>query len=285
MRLIFARVALVLFLVYVALFPGSTLTVALDQVPEWGIWFGAGLLVLQGATVLAWLGWRYGGHGLVGGLTVGLLGFAVEYVGVNSGFPFGRYAYTAVLQPQIAGVPLAICCAWVMAAPSSYEIARLIAPARWEQSVTPALTATLVLLLDLQIETVAAYINNYWIWLDRGPYYGVPTANFVAWWLVGLVMALVMTQLVGSQQSTVDSQQPATSIPPRPPCSMCARLTPYLPHLLYLMSTLMFSAVNLAHGYLLAGLIGLVVLVGAAALTIRSGDVAAARRVPRRRFD
>ena len=59
-----------------------------------------------------------------------------------------------------------------------------------------ALAATLVLLLDLQIETVATKINRYWSWRDGGPYYGVPTANFVAWWLIGLVMALVVATIL-----------------------------------------------------------------------------------------
>ena len=76
------------------------------------------------------------------------------------------------------------------------------------------MAATLVLLLDLQIETVATKINQYWIWLDGGPYYGVPTANFVAWWLTGLAMALVVAMVLGrpgdaaiGDRQTGDGQQ------------------------------------------------------------------------------
>src|SRR5215213_11924012 len=115
-------------------------------------------------------------------------------------------------------VPLAIPCAWLMVAAGAWQIAtaddrrkiwtRTNADerGRWVEICNLQSTicnlqsaATLVLLLDLQIETVATRINHYWNWLDGGAYYGIPTANFVAWWLVGLAMALVMTTVLGRQ--------------------------------------------------------------------------------------
>ncbi len=95
-QLIFQRLALALFLLYLALFPGSTITVVLDQVPAWGTWMGGALLLLQGAIVLCWL---LGGYGWRGALAAGLvliLGWGVEQLGVATGFPFGRYRYTGI---------------------------------------------------------------------------------------------------------------------------------------------------------------------------------------------
>jgi len=106
--------------------------------------------------------------------------------------------------------------------------------------------ATLVLLLDLQIEPVATRINQYWIWLDGGPYYGVPTANFVAWWLTGLVMAVVVAVALGGRG---DGEIGFTS-----------HVSRQLPSYLYLLSTLMFTIVNLVRGYTVAGLVGVFVL-------------------------
>jgi uncharacterized membrane protein len=37
--------------------------------------------------------------------TAGAIGFAAELVGVKTGRPFGRYAYSERLGPRIAGVP------------------------------------------------------------------------------------------------------------------------------------------------------------------------------------
>src|SRR3954465_8026470 len=53
-----------------------------------------------------------GGSGisLVATATVG--GFAVEAIGVATGFPFGHYDYSGQLGPKLLGVPLIIPLAW-----------------------------------------------------------------------------------------------------------------------------------------------------------------------------
>ena len=239
-RNIFQRLALILFCVYLAVFPGSTIVVALDRVPGWGAWMGGALLLLQGGAALCWLLGRHGARGGLAALLVFLLAWAVEHVGVTSGVPFGRYHYTGALQPQLLGiVPLAIPCAWLMVAAGAWQLAtaKNQEPRTEEPRATSygqrttdngqrtiynlqsticnlLVAATLVLLLDLQIETVATKINRYWIWQDGGPYYGVPTANFAAWWLIGLVMAVLVATALGrrgdaemGRQETGDRRQ------------------------------------------------------------------------------
>jgi uncharacterized membrane protein len=299
-RLYLRRVALALFLLYLAVFPGSTITVARDQVPAWGEWMGGALLLLQGAIVLCWLLGIYGRRGALAAVLVFLLAWGVEHLGVASGFPFGRYTYTTQLQPQLLGaVPLAIPCAWLMVAVGAWQIADLFLPSyrsqvagrrsqvadlqpvtlsschrvivsschRVPQHATRKmfLAATLVLLLDLQIEPVATAINRYWVWLDGGAYYGVPAANFVAWWAVGLVMAVVVRWVLGwvDQRPTTNDQRPTDSILSAQQLRFYVlRFTFYaIPAALYLLNTLMFAAINLARGYTVAGVVGLVVLV------------------------
>ena len=124
------------------------------------------------------------------------------------------------------------------------------------------LAATLVLLLDLQIETIATEINQYWVWLDAGPYYGVPTANFVAWWLVGLGMAAVVSILrLDNSIAYCVLRRSASKRYALRNIQYAMRL---IPAYLYLLSTLMFAVVNLARGYALAGLVGVGVLLGVA---------------------
>jgi putative membrane protein len=224
---------------------------------------GGALLLLQGAAVLAWLLGGYGRRGLLAALLVLGLAWGVEQIGVTTGFPFGRYYYTEALQPQLlGGVPLAIASAWLMVAIGAWQLAatdngrrtmddgrrinELVVGGRW--SVVGALwaavkAATLVLLLDLQIETVATQINRYWVWVDGGLYYGVPLSNFVGWWLVGLGMALVVDRAL-----------------PRHALRSARYALRFLPAYLYLLSTLMFAVVNLARGYTVAGLFGVMVL-------------------------
>lgn len=250
MRL-FRYLALVLFIAYLGVLPGSMLVVALDRVPAWGEWMGGALLIGQGAAVLCWLLGAHGWRGALAALLVFGLAWGVEHAGVTTGAPFGHYAYTPVLQPQLLGVvPLAIACAWVMVALGAWQIATY-RPARTRLGAA-ARAATLVLLLDLQIETVATKINPYWVWHDSGAYYGVPLANFVAWWLVGLGMALVLSYVAADcRLQDADCRLRATRL---------ARVFQVIPAALYCLSTLMFTVVNLARGYELAGLVGAVVL-------------------------
>ncbi len=247
-RNIFQYISLGLFLVYLVVFPGSTITVALDRVPDWGAWMGGALMSVQGLAVICWLLGTYGRRGALAGALAFLMAWGVEHAGETTGWPFGRYQYTEALQPQLFGiVPLPITLAWLMAALGAWQLAVFkFQHRRWPAAL---LAATLVVALDLQIETVATRINVYWEWFDSGPYYGVPTLNFFGWWLVGLLMALVVSGLLG------DSSTPETP-------AMAAWIAPCIPALLYLLSSLMFTVVNLARGYWLAGAIGVLVLAG-----------------------
>ena len=280
-RNIFQRLGLLLFCIYLAVFPGSTIVVALDRVPSWGTWMGGALLLLQGSAALCWLvGWQGARGGLVALLVFGLA-WAVEHVGVTTGMPFGRYRYTEVLQPQLFGiVPLAIPCAWLMVATGAWQIAAANCqrPTNGDRALptvvghrsSVVVAATLVLLLDLQIETVATKINQYWIWLDGGRYYGVPAANFVAWWLVGLAMALVVTMVLGRRGDGETGRQETGALISRFACRVsrvASHISHRLPVYLYTLSTLMFTIVNLARGYTIAGLVGVLALLVVAGTT------------------
>jgi bisanhydrobacterioruberin hydratase len=269
-RTIFQRLALIFFCVYLAILPGSTIVVALDRVPSWGAGMGGTLLLLQGTATLCWLLGSYGARGGWVALPVFLLAWAVEQAGVATGMPFGRYYYTGALQPQLFGtVPLAIPCAWLMVAAGAWQLATtsdqrpttddwlLLTAVRRRWSLVTV--ATLVLLLDLQIETVATKINHYWVWQDVGPYYGVPTANFVAWWLIGLVMALVVAVML-DRRGGRHNRTTAEAENRRNLAGLMTHVSGWLPAYLYLLSTLMFAIVNLARGYSVAGLLGLIVL-------------------------
>jgi uncharacterized membrane protein len=299
-RSLLQKLALALFLVYCALFPGSTSTVALDAVPAWGEWMGGALLVLQGLAVICWMLGRYGGRGAVAVAGALLLAWSVEHFGETTGLPFGRYRYTEMLQPQLLGiVPLPITLAWLMSAFGSWQLARLTlghdVPLRDPRVL--ALTGVLIVVLDLQIETVATLVNPYWVWIDGGPYYGVPPLNFAAWWVVGALMALIVALALGDE-ARVREGRSALSGEAKDPTEGRANprstggqwfavsgrwsvVAEHIPALLYILSSLMFTVVNFARGYPLAGLVGLVFLAVAAAIGFR-GASASARAIHRR---
>lgn len=218
------------------------------------------MLIVQGLAVIFW---GLGMYGARGGLAVGLaavLAWAVEHIGETTGWPFGRYQYTEMLQPQILGiVPVPITLAWLMAGFGSWQLARLALGGRGGRIGLATLTGVLIVVLDLQIETVATFINAYWTWIDTGPYYQVPPQNFVGWWIVGFLMALIMTFLLPPDAGVEPADASST---PKP--SLWARILPFVwhrvPALLYMLSSIFFTAANLARGYPLAGLVGVIFL-------------------------
>lgn len=237
-----------LFGVYLFIYVFAVPMLIFDLVPTWGTGMGGFLLILQGALLAGWLVLGAGWRGGVAALLVALGGFVVEYVGVTTGWPFGRYNYTATLGIKLAGaVPLPIPFAWLLVVPAALGAATLIARGVW--SVPCA--AALALGLDLLIEPVAAYVVNYWQWIDSGPYYSVPTANFVAWGTTALVLAALTWTL-----ST--------------PWDRMA--LPWLPSLLYVLSVAQFTLVDIAYGYYVAAIIGvgLLVLVGAHVINLNT---------------
>ncbi len=152
-------------------------------------WAGSSMLALQGGIALFWVAWSYGWvrAGLFAAVVLPLA-FLAEYVGVVTGFPFGRYDYVGTLVPVLLGrVPAPISLAWLMIALGSLAVARVCLPHGRTVAVV-ALSAVLATLLDAAIEPTAVFIKQYWMWTDRGPYYGIPLSNFAGWFVVACVI-------------------------------------------------------------------------------------------------
>lgn len=123
-------------------------------------------------------------------------GFAVEAVGLATGFPFGGYGYAGALGPRLAGVPLVIPLAWTwMAWPAWLAAVRLAtgwsALRRLRVAVAAVGLAAWDLFLDPQMVA-----EGYWRWQDPSPTLpgvpGVPLSNYLGWLLfAGLLMALL----------------------------------------------------------------------------------------------
>lgn len=127
--------------------------------------------------------------------------FLAEWLGSTSGFPFGKYHYTPLLQPQLSGVPLLIPVAWMMMLPPAWAVAQTILgekthPGGWKATLLAALAFTAWdLFLDPQMTAW-----GFWIWEQPGAYFGIPLMNFGGWILVsGLITALVKPANLPSQ--------------------------------------------------------------------------------------
>jgi putative membrane protein len=122
-------------------------------------------------------------------------GFAIEALGVATGFPFGSYDYSGELGPKLAGVPLVIPLAWTwMAWPAWLTAARLVAPGVARVALAAVGLAAWDLFLDPQM--VAA---GHWRWRFPSPSLPgvdtVPLTNYAGWLLVSAAVSLLL-QLV-----------------------------------------------------------------------------------------
>jgi putative membrane protein len=257
-----ALLSMVLFGIYLFLYPGSIILVALDRVPVWGTWMGGGMLIIQGTLMGLWLSINFSRWGVVASALILFLAWLVEHIGATTGFPFGIYSYTDVLQPKILGVvPMAIPFAWLLIVGAAVGTSEPVleqsgrtALGDARVSVTKVLTAaSLALLLDVTIEPFAVNINHYWVWSDsiHSSYYGIPTTNFAAWWFTSLILVLVL----------LNRRRAATLARLSHPARSVGRVFwPWLPLTLYLTNLTMFVLVNLARGQEMAAVIGALIM-------------------------
>jgi putative membrane protein len=111
-----------------------------------------------------------------------------------TGFPFGNYHYTEIMGPFLGHVPVSVMPAYCVMGYASWSLARLLL-ARTEMTAdaafrfgVPALAALLMVMWDLSMDPLRATIEGRWVWLDGGPHFGVPVANFFGWALVTWIM-------------------------------------------------------------------------------------------------
>lgn len=275
----FIRIVLfICFGVYSFIYPSSIVLLMLDRVPVGTEWMASLMLFLEAGVAISWVAYNYGlKRGLLATGTILVAGFAVETLGVLSGFPFGRYYYTEIMQPQVGVVPIAITAAWIMIVLASFYTAHYFVRRLWPERGLPTiilLGGALTVLSDMMMEPVAVYVQRYWLWQDHGFYYGIPTANFLAWAVISLFFMLVLVYLTGELRLV---SKPAFSVEQHQPPKFSYS---FIPLALFLMNLTFFTAINLTHNNYLAGLLGFLTglsCIGLIAL-IRFSNLAALKR-------
>jgi uncharacterized membrane protein len=233
------------FAVYCLVYPFAILLLSFDWMPFGMEWMSSLLLAMMGLCCLGWLWANLGGTSFVMGVLIAVIGVALEYLGVLTGFPFGSYRYTGVLVPELpGGVPVAIGFAWLVVIVSGLFTARRAFP-RQHISTGDILAisvagALLAVTLDLLLEPVAYHVKSYWQWLPGdGDYYGIPLTNFITWFLAALLLNLPLAFLWMRRTLNV---------------------WPWLPTTLFVMNVIMFGIVAVAHGFWMTGVVGLIAL-------------------------
>lgn len=155
-------------------------------------WIAVLLQMLAGlAAVTARRPWRW----IAGRLALILVvSTAVEYMGTKTGLPFGRYEYTDLIAPRLAGVPLVIPFAWTMMLFPAWGIASAISSGSANRNgahLGYALVAALAFTAwDLYLDPQMA-ARGVWVWERPGGYFGIPWSNYAGW----LISAALITLL------------------------------------------------------------------------------------------
>ncbi len=158
----------------------------------WGISLGVVAQVAVVVRVLA-ASWRWE-EVLAVVLAVPALGWFAEFAGSRTGVPFGKYHYTAALQPQVHRVPVVIPLAWLMMLPPSWAVAQVLLPEAglllravvagyafmaWDVYLDPHLTKW-----------------GFWSWDQSGSFEGIPLMNFFGWFLWATIISAISLGLL-----------------------------------------------------------------------------------------
>lgn len=123
-----------------------------------------------------------------------LIGLAVEILGVQTGLPFGEYAYGNALGPQLLGAPLVIGVLWFMLSYAFYIVSQGLGPP-WSRVF---ISSGLMTLMDVLIEPIAVKLH-YWAWASDT----VPVANYISWFMISLVMQVLLRNILGKDKNKI----------------------------------------------------------------------------------
>jgi putative membrane protein len=152
----------------------------------------AGVIVMRlpiAATLAPLLDRRFA----LGLAAVSLYAYAIEYVGIATGLPYGEFSYGVALGPMLpGGVPLGLPAFFLPLVVNAYVLVALAAGGHWRLARfrLPA-TVAVVLAIDLVLDPAAVALG-LWQYSAAGVYYGVPLSNFAGW----ILSASVATVLV-----------------------------------------------------------------------------------------
>jgi putative membrane protein len=129
-------------------------------------------------------------------LSAFVLGYGVEWLGVNKHLLFGHYQYGQTLGFQLDNVPLIIGVNWFLLI---YSAGVLMQRSRIKSMLLRVLTGALILvLLDMPIEPVAVRLH-YWHWANGI----IPLSNYYCWFFVSAFMLVLFERFRFKKQGIV----------------------------------------------------------------------------------
>ncbi len=130
-----------------------------------------------------------------GALALGALvayAYAIETIGVTTGWPYGEFAYGVALGPTLGGVPLGLPVFFVPLVANAYLLCLLLLGDRAANlAVRLSAVVAAVLAVDLVLDPAAVALG-FWEYGAGGVYYDVPLSNYRGWVLSAVVSVVLM---------------------------------------------------------------------------------------------
>lgn len=128
-------------------------------------------------------GYRWRKYGFLPHSIIIVVGFLVEVVGCNLGFPFGEYCYGDTLGYKVLNTPLLIGINWLFLTVASRGAAAYLV----KNSILLGVIATAIMLgYDMVLERVAPSMD---MWVFANGY--APINNYIAWGVVSAIMQFI----------------------------------------------------------------------------------------------
>ncbi|OYR59443.1 bisanhydrobacterioruberin hydratase [Halorubrum halodurans] len=117
--------------------------------------------------------------------------YAIESVGVATGWPYGSFEYAIDLGPMLGGVPLALPVFFIPLVVNAYLLCLLLLGGRASSTAIRlvAVSATVVA-MDVVLDPGAVAVG-FWTF-GGGAFYGVPLSNYAGWVLSAVVAVFTL---------------------------------------------------------------------------------------------
>lgn len=126
-------------------------------------------------------------------LSIAVVGFFIEALGVATGVIFGEYVYKTTLGWKFLDTPLIIGVNWMLLTSSVvFSIGNKIK----NSLVLALLSACVLVVLDILIEPVAMRFN-FWSWNGNI----VPMKNYIAWFIISFIFCYVIAYNKGKSKN------------------------------------------------------------------------------------
>ena len=119
--------------------------------------------------------------------------YAIEFIGVFTGYPYGPFAYGVNLGPMLAGhVPAALPLFFLPLVVNAYLLCLLLlGPSARRALVRVPVVIVAVVGMDFALDPAAVSLG-FWAYDAGGVYYGVPWTNYAGWVLSATVAVTVL---------------------------------------------------------------------------------------------